>query len=121
MVLSDKIRNMKDPEKMQYFLEKLVDMDPETRQAKELLGEISKLAKDTPIDKFLEKFNLSGSINDKSTPPSVIINIPGHADPFVMDINDPTRKDFIDPKPVEKPPVSSFLTPEDLNALNSYE
>jgi hypothetical protein len=53
MVLSDKIRNMKDPEKMQYFLEKLVDMDPETRQAKELLGEISKLAKDTPIDKII--------------------------------------------------------------------
>ena len=121
MVLSDKIRNRKDPEKMQYFLEKLVDMDPTTRQAKELLGEIAKLANGTPIDQFLTKFNLSGSINNESTPPSVMINMPGRSEPFVIDINDPSKKDFVNPQPVEKPPVSSFLTPEDLKALNSYE
>lgn len=120
MILSDKIKKMKDPEKMQYFLEKLIDMDPSTRQAKELLNAITQLAKDTPVDQFLTKFNLSGSINNDTTPPSININIPGHADPLVIDINDPTRKQFVDPKPEEKKPATSFLTPEELKELNEY-
>ena len=120
MVLSDKIRNMKDPEKMQYFLGKLVDMDPSTRQAKELLNAITEMSKGVPIDQFLTKFNLSGSINNDTTPPSISINIAGHSEPFVIDINDPTKKEFIDPQPVEKPAVSSFLTPEELKELENY-
>ena len=120
MVLSDKIKKMKDPEKMQYFLEKLVDMDPSTRQAKELLNAIANLAKDTPVDQFLTKFNLSGSINNDSVPPTISINIPGHSDPFVVDINDVNKKQFVNPQPVEKPVISSFLTPEELKELNEY-
>lgn len=120
MILSNKIRKMSDPEKMQYFLEKVVDMDPNTRQARELLMEITALAKDTPVNQFLEKFQLEGSFDENTTPPCVKIKLPNREELFVIDINDPTRKDFKDPQPVEKPVAASFLTPEELKELEDY-
>ena len=114
-------RSMSDAEKMKYYLQRVVESDPSTRQAKEFMKQITELAQGVPIDKFLEKFNLDGEYDATSTPPHISINIPGHDDPLVIDINDTNRKQFKDPKPEAKKSITSFLTPEELKELNDYE
>lgn len=121
MIITDKIRNMSEPEKMKYFLNKLITLDPHTRAAKEVITIISDLAKGVPIDQFLTKFELTGKIDLKTTPATISINIDGRPDPLVISVVDPSKTDLKDAKPEEKKPIKSFLTDDEIKSLTGNE
>lgn len=120
-ITTNKIKNMSDPEKMQYYLKKIQDLGEDNVNVKEIVISISNLAKNTPIEEFLSKFGLTGSINTSSTPATISIDIPGSKDPLVLAINNSDRKDFVDAQPVEKQPVSSYLTPSEIEEIMRHE
>ena len=117
MNLRTRIQGMNKHEQMEYLLAALWKDAPRSTYD-EAIQLISELSKGVAPDKFLETFELEGTYNLDDKNPSITVIADGQ--PVTIDINDPSRKAFIDPNPEkEKRPVKSFLTKDELDELNN--
>ena len=120
-IMNDKIRHMTPPQKMKYFLTKLVDPTLSKHQKEDITLQVSVLAKDVRLDKFLDTFELQGNL-DKSTSPALLTVQLSPEQSITLSLNEMDRKDFKDAHPEpEKRPIQSFLTEEELKELNTHE
>lgn len=120
-IINDKIRHMTPPQKMKYFLTKLVDPTLSKHQKEDITLQVSVLAKDVRLDKFLDTFELQGNL-DKSTSPALLTVQLSPEQSITLSLNEMDRKDFKDAHPEpEKRPIQSFLTEEELKELNTHE
>ena len=125
MITDDHVRNMSDPEKMKYLLKKLLDDMPKMKRV-EVLETISRMARGVKPEDFLSTFQLDGEYNPEDhfqerkgtvVRPSITVRFEDGTS-ITIDINDPTRKQFVDPQPEEEKPVRSILPQEELDELN---
>ena len=120
-IMNDKIRNMTSPQKMKYFLTKLADPTLSKHQKEDIALQVTVLAKDVRLDKFLDTFELKGEL-DQSTSPALLTVQLSPEQSITLSLNEMDRKDFKDAHPEpEKRPIQSFLTDEELKELNTHE
>jgi hypothetical protein len=119
MILTDKIRNMSDGEKIVYFLKKVVE-NGHNRNSEELLQEVSKIMQGVPVDQVLEKFNLEGEFmkNLDSVTKPAMLRIKLDKDSYIdLDITDIDKKKFVHPEPIDPIPITPMLSPEELEDI----